>query len=193
MSTPSPSGFGFRVLATPGAPLTFNVFRLLNGVNDLAATVSIAGDASEDVFVPWQSIGATSAGSFGVGWTGQKSYAWRITASRPVSVQQMNPLRPELRGTLSCTSDSNCTVPNVCLTSLPRVCGEPNYSQDGTLLIPRHKLGNSYIATATENAAFTTSADAGVAPTGELNSELTIVATTANTMVTHTGASDALS
>lgn len=179
----SVSGFGFRVLATPGAPLTFSVFRLLNGVNDLAATVSIAGDASEDVFVPWQSIGSTGA-NFGAGWTGQKSYAWRITASRPVSVQQLNPLRLELRGTTTCSSDAACTSPNICLTTLPRVCGEPNYTQDGTLLIPRHKLGTSYIATATENLAFTPTADAGAPPTGEINSELTIVAATANTSVT---------
>ena len=177
------SGFGFRVLASPGAPLTFNVFRLLNGVNDLAASVSIAGDASEDVFLPWQSIGSIGT-NFGNGWSGRQSYAWRITSSRPVSVQQMNPLRPDLRTTTACTSDAACTAPNICLTNLPRVCGEPNYTQDGTLLIPRHKLGTAYIATAIENAAFTATADAGAAPTGELNSELTIVATVANTMVT---------
>ena len=195
----SPSVFAFVAANRSGQPATLTVTRWMNGAEQVAATATVPPRTDPQsrglavVYVPWQSIGAASATA--VSTTGKEKFGYRISSTRPVALYQFNPLDSVKVGNKGCTaaegaSDNNCNEASpkgTCRTTAAgaKRCHYYTYSNDASLLLPRHILGTSYVAVAPSHVkSRSPKLFGGWNEYNVYNTHLTVVATTDNTQVT---------
>jgi hypothetical protein len=197
------SEFAFVVANRSLLPTTVEVWRHRSGVPVRVKTVVVPGreDAVTKglatIQVPWQSIG-NDPGTLAA--SGLMRYGYRLTATRPVSVYQFNPLDAARATNTSCsapegTPDSwacneaggcdffDSSLCGICRAKNGRkVCHYNTYSNDASLLLPAHILGTSYVALTPEFVAFSPGDTS--APTDLMNPYITVVAPQDGTTVT---------
>ena len=182
------SDFAFVVANRSASDATVTVQRVYGGAIQTVATQTVKGRLDTitkgvaQIKVPWQAIGA---GTGNLSASGLQRWAYRITSTKPLTVYQFNPL-DAVKKTGSCTTVSQCTqVPaNEGPACVAGVCNYFSYSNDASLLLPAHILGNAYVAMAPEHIVYrsgSTSATPATDPWG--NGHITIVATEDNTQV----------
>lgn len=152
--------------------------------------------------LPWQSITPANAG-VGMSNTGRARYAYKLTSTRPVTVYQFNPVDAVKVTNRACTGNDgeadcgcneygeytsagcgflglSCCSPGVCKqTTGGKRCSYGTYSNDASLLLPAHILGNSYVTLTPGHAHINNPPDTQVLP-----SQFAIVAPQDNTVVT---------
>ncbi|MBM4378778.1 MAG: IgGFc-binding protein, partial [Deltaproteobacteria bacterium] len=194
----APSLFAFVAANRSAQAATLNVTRWMNGAEQVAATVTVPPRTDPQTrglavaYVPWQSVGASSASS--ASSTGKERFGYRVTSSRPVALYQFNPLDSVKAGTLSCTApegatDTGCTenaTTGVCRTvNGSKRCRYYTYSNDASLLLPLHILGTSYVAVAPSHVkSRSPKLFGGWKESNIYNTHLTVVASADNTQVT---------
>jgi hypothetical protein len=129
------------------------------------------------VYLPWQEICGTGTANFG----------YHLTSDVPVTVYQFNPLDSALPATrasgsgTSCTSDGQCQIGDSCATSGPTAgqCTRYSFSNDASLLLPTHLLGNDYVVIAADEESVSSLSGGTLLP-----GAMSVVATQDNTSVT---------
>ncbi|MBL8922186.1 MAG: IgGFc-binding protein [Myxococcaceae bacterium] len=170
------SEFAFLVLASPGPDATVTISRVVSGSTVQVASSVVTATTARTVLVPWQSLGTQASAS------GRARYAYRISATRPVSVWQFNPLATAVpTGSTVCTSNATCTLTGGdCISFGPgtRLCGQYAYTLDSSLLLPAHALGTSYVATTPEHIRST-----GLTPSDFTEGQFVVIGTQNGTQV----------
>ncbi len=205
------SDFVFVVTNQSIAPATVEVWRHNGTAASVLKTVTVPGrndPATKGLVkipVPWRSITPHTA-AVGASDTGRARIAYRITSTKPVTVYQFNPIDAVKVTAKACSSvaatdcscnesaDFNCTLSILgsCVscesagacraTSNGNRCGYGSYSNDASLLLPAHILGNSYMAlTPGHTHLHLTGSSGGEFPN---SSTYSVVATQDNTAVT---------
>jgi len=157
--------------------------------------------------VPWQSISPSNVFP-GNANSGRARYGYRLTSTRPVTVYQFNPIDAVKVTSRACTGAVDaadcgcneygdfastgcgllglfCCSPGVCAqTTAGKRCTYATFSNDASLLLPAHILGLSYVAVTPGHSHINDPS----APVGQRDiprsSQMTIVATADNTLVT---------
>lgn len=163
----SPSEFAIVVTNRSTVAANITVTRIFNGAMQsvIADVIPGKGDAATKglkIFkLPWGSIGdspAVPTAASSQSSSGLKRFGYRITTTRPVTVYQFNPLDAVKNGTYS-------------------------YSNDASLLLPRHILGTGYVAMTPEHITRRLTTDNSYIG-AMANANITIVAPENGTTVT---------
>lgn len=183
----SDSEFAFVVSNRSTAPATVQVKRKSGGSEQIVKTVTVPGRTDPttrgvlQINVPWHH---TSAPNDSLGTSGRNVTAYHLTASRPVTVYQFNPLSAVAKKG-ACTSASQCTLmpSGYGQTCVNGTCNYYSYSNDASLLLPAHILGTSYVGLTMEHEIVRDGSNSG-APQNFGNGSLVIVAPQDGTTVT---------
>jgi hypothetical protein len=199
------SDFTFVVTNQSVLPAVVEVWRFRNGAPERVKQVTVPGRTDPTtrglvrIPVPWQSITPDGIAS-GEAYTGRARYAYRVTSTRPITLYQFNPVDAVKTTTRTCSSavgSSDCTCneyadfnSTACFLygSTAGICGTggrctyPSYSNDASLVLPTHILGNSYVGLTMEHIVNRTRNNG--APTSWFGGSLVVVAPQDNTTVT---------
>lgn len=201
------SDFVFVVTNQSATPATVEVWRFSGSAPVRIKTVTVPGRTDPatkglvKIPVPWQSISPANT-AVGDANTGRARYAYRLTSTRPVTVYQFSPI-DAVKNTKTCTGavgqpDCSCnelsrfdslscfldgSTAGTCeQTPSGKKCQYGSFSNDASLLLPAHILGSSYVAVTPGHSHIS---DPGGTPSAlPRSSQLTIVATRDNTVVT---------
>lgn len=205
---PASSNSDFVFVATNQStlPATVEVWRFEGAQAVRIRQVAVPGrnDPSRGLVripVPWQSITPASAAT-GTANTGRARYGYRVTATRPITLYQFNPIDAVKITNRSCSNPRaadcscnetaefstlgcgpiglNCCAAGDCVaTANGNRCSYNTFSNDASLLLPSHILGTAYVAVTPGHSHI--SAPPDMIPR---SSQVTIVATQDNTQLT---------
>jgi hypothetical protein len=195
--------FAFVAANRSELPTVVEVWRHFGGAPQKVKSVTLEGRSSPSkglgvIYVPWQSIGAADVAS-GISVTGLQKYAYRVKSSRPITLYQFNPLDAVKPGKTCTAADGPSASCNesayynplvqqswgecrVAAGTTERRCHYFTFSNDASLLLPAHILGDSYVVMTNEHMALTPSDT--TAPNGTLGSHMVVVAPEDGTVVT---------
>lgn len=180
------SEFAFVVSNRSVQPTTVTIRRWNNNAEQVVKTVLVPGRTDPatkgvaQIKVPWHHV-AVPAGTLGT--TGRGRVAYRLTASRPVTVYQFNPLSAVgLGGTCNSVNQCNLEPSGSGQTCTAGRCNYFSFSNDASLLLPAHILGTSYVGMTVEHLALRPTTTG--APQNFSNGTLSIVASQDGTDVT---------
>lgn len=204
------SDFVFVVTNQSAVAANVEVWRYVGAAPVRIKTVTVPGRTDPvtkglvKIPVPWQSI-SPAATLTGDANTGRARYAYRLLSNRPITVYQFSPIDAVKVTNRTCTAasgtrDCNCneysdydslgctlfgdlSTAGTCMqTTNGKRCQYGSFSNDASLLLPAHILGNSYVAITPGHSHIF---DPGGTPNNiPRPSQLTIVATQDNTQVT---------
>ena len=207
------SDFAFVVTNQSVTPATVEVWRYVGSAPVRVKSVTVPGRTDPatkgllKIPVPWQSISPASV-TTGNAYTGRARYAYRLTSTRPVTVYQFNPIDAVKVTNRTCTAATgtsdcgcneygdftssgcgflglSCCSPGVCTQATAgKRCSYATYSNDASLVLPAHILGNSYVGLTMEHLVFRPTTNGTGTPQSFTGGTLTIVAPQDNTVVT---------
>lgn len=199
------SDFVFVVTNQSALPATVEVWRFTGSAPVRLKTVTVPGRGDPTtkgllkIPVPWQSISPANT-PVGEANTGRARFAYRLTSTRPITAYQFSPV-DAVKTTKACTGaagqpDCGCNeysdfsaldcaltggaTAGICAqTAAGKRCQYGTFSNDASLLLPAHILGSSYVGLAPGHSTIVDPPS-----TSARSSQLTIVATRDNTVVT---------
>lgn len=203
------SDYVFVVTNQSALPATVEVWRHQGGAPVRVKTVTVPGKNDPatsglmKIPVPWQAITPPTAAT-GTLQTGRARIGYRLTSTRPITAYQFNPIDAVKVTNRTCTANAgdadcacneygdwrctltflgsclSCDSPGQCVqTTAGKRCSYGTFSNDASLLLPAHILGDAYVAVTPGHSHISQPGS-----TTQRSSQLAVLATQDDTRVT---------